>query len=126
MTKDSRLPLGTSAQFMVVTEAILIILANTMLHLHRPKLQPLELSYRESLIDPSILNQSHPTNSTNSDHNFDAPFCRILTAGTWLSVTTSVYTFTVVSFVHYMGAVHETLFEHYFSHETAYKFILTC
>ena len=81
-------------------------------------------AYRESMINPDLLSQS-PLDSTNS-HNLDEPFCRILTAGTWLSITTSIYTFTIVSFARYLGTVHEALFERYFSPETAYKSILTC
>merc|ERR1719507_327990 len=74
-------------------------------------------AYRESLIK---------TESDLTNHNLDEPFCKILTAGTWLSVTTSIYTFTIVSFARYLGTVHEELFENYFSPETAYKSILTC
>ena len=90
--------------------------------------------YRESLINPDVINpnvacnennQTQP-NSTNSDHDLDTYFCRILTAGTWLSITTSIYTFTIVSFARYLATVHEALFERYFSPETAYKSILTC
>ena len=81
-------------------------------------------AYRESMINPAQLNSTQ-LNSTSS-HNLDEPFCRILTAGTWLSITTSIYTFTIVSFARYLGTVHEALFERYFSPETAYKSILTC
>ena len=82
-------------------------------------------AYRESMIKPEIFNSTDSTDST-SDHYLDEPFCKILTAGTWLSVTTSIYTFTIVSVARYLGTVHEALFERYFSPETAYKSILTC
>ena len=91
--------------------------------------------YRESLINPNEIptdgNSSIdeiPTqgNSTIEDHYFDTAFCRLLTAGTWLSVTTSIYLFTIVSIGRYMAASHEELYEKHFKAATAYVSIIPC
>ena len=102
--------------------------------------------YRESLINPNeISTQGNssideiptqgnssideiPTqgNSTIEDHYFDTAFCRLLTAGTWLSVTTSIYLFTIVSIGRYMAASHEELYEKHFKAATAYVSIIPC
>merc|ERR550534_2575887 len=81
--------------------------------------------YRESLINDDII----PTqgNSTiEEEHYFDTAFCRLLTAGTWLSVTTSIYLFTIVSIGRYMAASHEQLYEKHFKAATAYVSIIPC
>ena len=84
--------------------------------------------YRESLINDDII----PTERNSSieedyeDHYFDTAFCRLLTAGTWLSVTTSIYLFTIVSIGRYMAASHEQLYEKHFKAATAYVSIIPC
>ena len=93
--------------------------------------------YRESLINPNItINPDYddPTQGNSSieedhdhdDHYFDTAFCRLLTAGTWLSVTTSIYLFTIVSIGRYMAASHEQLYEKHFKAATAYVSIIPC
>jgi len=83
-------------------------------------------TYREHQINPTITNETQPDSTDSDNHYFDSSVCRIMNAGTWLSVTTSIYTFTIVSFARYMATVHEQLFERYFSPATAYYSIVPC
>ena len=85
-------------------------------------------AYRESLINETLVDETElESNDTLArEHYFDEHFCRFLTAGTWLSVTTSIYTFTIVSFARYIATVHEELFNRYFPAETAHYSILPC
>ena len=85
-------------------------------------------AYRESLINETLVDETElESNDTLArEHYFDEHFCRFLTAGTWLSVTTSIYTFTIVSFARYIATVHEELFNRYFPAETAHYSIIPC
>ena len=52
--------------------------------------------------------------------------CRLLMAITWLTTTTSIYTFTVVSFMRMVMHTNMEFYERYFSVEKSYKTILPC
>jgi len=147
---DSRPPLGLGAQFIVGIIAVFIIFANTMLCtfiVRDPNLWSYRVNrvmfsmgiadlltglilipqaYREHQINPNRTSELQLNSSNSDNHYFDPSVCRILTAGTWLSVTTSIYTFTIVSFARYIATVHEQLFERYFSPGTAYYSIIPC
>ena len=57
---------------------------------------------------------------------FSVFHCRLLVAITWLSITTSIYTFAVVSFMRMVMHINMEFYERYFSVEKSYMTILPC